>query len=118
LEHPQILWDGLGLFWPADWAGTSRIGVHHQQRTLYGIKNGNVKLGAGAGLTVVNFSSGAEGATTTHGGDIVVWTSGSGAYAGLTFNGSVIKTDTEENAVPATGPGAEEALRHNLSSVL
>lgn len=91
--------------------------IINSERALRGIKKGNVKLGAGAGLTVVNFSSGAEGATTTHGGDIVVWTSGSGAYAGLTFNGSVIKADTEENAVPATGPEAE-ALRHNLSSVL
>ena len=51
-----------------------------------------------------------------HGGDIVVWTSSSGAYAGLTFNGPVIKTDSEENAVPATGPEAE-SLRHNLSTV-
>ena len=51
-----------------------------------------------------------------HGGDVVVWTSGSGAYAGLTFNGSVIKADTEENAVPATEPEAE-TLRHNLSTV-
>ena len=85
-------------------------------QALRGIEKGNVKLGAGAGLTVVNLSSGAEGATTTHGGDIVVWTSGSGAYAGLTFNGSVIKADTDENAVPATGPEAEE-LRHNLSTV-
>lgn len=91
--------------------------IINSDRALRGIEKGNVKLGAGAGLTVVNLSSGAEGATTTHGGDIIVWTSGSGAYAGLTFNGSVIKADTEENAVPATGPEAE-ALRHNLSSVI
>ena len=91
--------------------------IINSEQALRGIEKGNVKLGAGAGLTVVNLSSGAEGATTTHGGDIVVWTSGSGAYAGLTFNGSVIKADTEENAMPATGPEAE-TLRHNLSTVL
>ena len=79
-------------------------------RALAGIEHGNFKLGAGAGLTVVNLSSGAEGATTAHGGDIVVWTSGSGAYAGLTFNGSVISPDKDMNATPATGPEAE-ALR-------
>ena len=90
--------------------------IINSERALRGIEKGNVKIGAGAGLTVVNLSSGAEGATTTHGGDIVVWTSGSGAYAGISFNGSVIKADTEENAVPATGPDAE-ALRHNLSTV-
>jgi SH3 domain-containing YSC84-like protein 1 len=91
--------------------------IINSDRALRGIEQGNVKLGAGAGLTVVNLSSGAEGATTANGGDIVVWTSGSGAYAGISFNGSVIKADTEENAVPATGPAAE-ALRHNLSTVL
>jgi lipid-binding SYLF domain-containing protein len=89
--------------------------IINSERALRGIESGNVKLGAGAGLTVVNLSSGAEGATTLHGGDIVVWTSGSGAYAGLTFNGTVIKADTDENAEP-TGPEAM-ALRHNLDSV-
>jgi SH3 domain-containing YSC84-like protein 1 len=91
--------------------------IINSEQALRGIEKGNVKLGAGAGLTVVNLSSGAEGATTVHGGDIVVWTSGSGAYAGLTFNGSVIKADTDENAEPATGPEAQ-ALRHNLSTIL
>ncbi len=33
-----------------------------------------------------------------HGGDIVVWTSATGAYGGLTFNGSVIKPRHEWNA--------------------
>src|SRR6185312_7979313 len=80
--------------------------IINSDAALHGIEQGNVKLGAGAGLTVVNLSSGAEGATTTHGGDIVVWTSGSGAYAGLTFNGSVIKEDKDMNAEPATGPEA------------
>lgn len=91
--------------------------IINSEQALKGIEQGNVKLGAGAGLTVVNLSSGAEGATTANGGDIVVWTSGSGAYAGISFNGSIIKADSEENAVPATGPEAE-TLRHNLSSVL
>jgi len=91
--------------------------IINSERALKGIEQGSVKLGAGAGLTVVNLSSGAEGATTSHGGDIVVWTSGSGAYAGISLNGSVIKADKEENAIPATGPEAE-TLRHNLATVL
>src|SRR3954463_1412092 len=90
--------------------------IINSDAALQGIEKGNVKLGAGAGLTVVNLSSGAEGATTTHGGDIVVWTSGSGAYAGLTFNGSVIKEDKDENASAATGPEGM-ALQRNLASV-
>ncbi len=44
----------------------------------------------------------------------MVWTSGSGAYAGLTFNGSVIKEDKDMG--PGTGPQAE-ALRKNLATV-
>ncbi len=85
-------------------------------RALAGIEHGNFKLGAGAGLTIVNLSSGAEGATTAHGGDLVVWTSGSGAYAGISFNGSVISPDKEMNSTPTTGPEAER-LRANLASV-
>jgi SH3 domain-containing YSC84-like protein 1 len=85
-------------------------------RALSGIEKGEVKLGAGGGLTVVTLSGGAEGATTAHGGDIVVWTSGTGAYGGLTFNGTVIKEDKDEDAVPATGREAQE-LRRNLASI-
>jgi SH3 domain-containing YSC84-like protein 1 len=89
--------------------------IINSDHALAGIEHGNFKLGAGAGLTVVNLSSGAEGATTAHGGDIVVWTSGSGAYAGISFNGSVISPDKDENATP---PGPEaQVLRKNLGSL-
>jgi lipid-binding SYLF domain-containing protein len=90
--------------------------IINSDRALSGIEHGNFKLGAGAGLTVVNLSSGAEGATTAHGGDIVVWTSGTGAYAGISFNGSIIGPDKDMNAGPKGGPEAE-ALRKNLASV-
>ena len=90
--------------------------IINSKRALRGIEKGEVKLGAGAGITVVTLSSGAEGATTAHGGDMVVWTSGTGAYGGLTFNGTVIKQDKDENEVPATGPEAQ-ALRRNLASI-
>jgi SH3 domain-containing YSC84-like protein 1 len=66
-------------------------------RALKGIQQGETKLGAGAGITVVTLSSGAEGATTVRGGDIVVWSSGTGAYGGLTFNGSVVKAQDDWN---------------------
>jgi lipid-binding SYLF domain-containing protein len=89
--------------------------IINSKRALRGIEKGEVKLGAAAGLTVVTLSGGAEGATTAHGGDIVVWTSATGAYGGLTFNGSVIKQDKDMNEVPA-GPGAQ-ALRKNLASI-
>ena len=92
------------------------IFIINSKRALRGIEKGEIKLGAGAGITVVTLSSAAEGATTTHGGDIVVWASGTGAYGGLTFNGTVIKQDKELNEVPATGPEAT-ALRRNLASI-
>jgi lipid-binding SYLF domain-containing protein len=60
-------------------------------RALKGIQRSEFKLGAGAGITVVTLSSAAEGATSGQGGDMVVWASGTGAYGGLTFNGSIIK---------------------------
>ncbi|HKB96758.1 MAG TPA: lipid-binding SYLF domain-containing protein [Rhizomicrobium sp.] len=90
--------------------------IVNSKRALRGIEKGEVKLGAGGGLTVVTLSAGAEGATTAHGGDMVVWTSGTGAYAGLTFNGTVIKQDKDANTAPATGPEAQ-ALRKNLASI-
>lgn len=50
------------------------------------------KLGAEAGLAVVTLGAEAEAATTSNlNADIVAWSSSSGAYAGLTLNGSVIK---------------------------
>ena len=90
--------------------------IINSQAALNGIEKGETKLGAGAGLTVVNLSSGAEGATTAHGGDIIVWTSGTGAYGGLTFNGSVIKPDKDANSEPAPEPQAAR-LRANLATV-
>jgi len=66
-------------------------------RALRGIEQGESKIGAGAGLTVVTLSAAAEGATTGHGGDIVIWSSGTGAYGGLTLNGSVVKSDEDAN---------------------
>jgi lipid-binding SYLF domain-containing protein len=90
--------------------------IINSERALSGIEHGNFKLGAGAGITVVNLSSGAEGATTAHGGDLVVWTSGSGAYAGISFNGTVIRPDKDMNATPTTGPEADK-LRASLASI-
>jgi SH3 domain-containing YSC84-like protein 1 len=90
--------------------------IINTKRALDGITAGNFKLGAQAGITVVTLSSGAEGAVTAHGGDIVVWSSGTGAFGGVAFNGSVIKSDDDLNSTPTTGPEAT-ALRHNLATV-
>jgi lipid-binding SYLF domain-containing protein len=90
--------------------------IINSERALRGIEQGDFKIGGQGGVTVVTLSGGVEGDTTLHGGDIVVWTSATGAYGGLTFNGSVIKADTEENAAPLPVKEAA-ALRHNLATV-
>lgn len=65
-------------------------------RALRAVERSQFKFGAGAGLTVVTLSGGAEGATAPNlSGDIVVWTSATGAYGGLTLNGSIIKSREE-----------------------
>jgi len=50
------------------------------------------KIGAEAGLAVVTLGASAEADTTANlNADIVVWASSTGAYGGLTLNGSIIK---------------------------
>jgi|SRR5580658_1492984 lipid-binding SYLF domain-containing protein len=50
------------------------------------------KIGAQAGLAIVTLGSEAEASTTTNlHPDIIVWSSATGAYAGVTLNGSLIK---------------------------
>jgi lipid-binding SYLF domain-containing protein len=90
--------------------------IINSESALQGILSGNFKIGGNAGITVATLSGGAEGDTTVKGGDIVVWTSATGAYGGLTFNGSVIAADKDENAAPLP-PNSAGALRHNLASV-
>ena len=53
--------------------------IINSERALKGIEEGEFKLGGQGGITVATLSGGAEGATTLHGGDIVVWTSATGA---------------------------------------
>ncbi|HYM18676.1 MAG TPA: lipid-binding SYLF domain-containing protein [Micropepsaceae bacterium] len=67
-------------------------------RALDAIKRSEFKVGAGAGITVVTLSAGAEAATAPNlSGDIIVWSSATGVYGGLTLNGSVIKARDEWN---------------------
>jgi lipid-binding SYLF domain-containing protein len=92
------------------------IFIINSDRALKGITGGNFKIGAQAGITVADLSSGAEGATTARGGDMVVWTSGTGLHGGVAFNGSVITPDKDKNGTPTSGPLAQR-LRGNLATV-
>ena len=66
------------------------------QKGLDGVLKDQFKIGAQAGITVATLGSGVEGAI---GGaslpDIVVWSSSSGVYGGLTLDGSVIKAEAD-----------------------
>ena len=66
------------------------------QKGLDGVLRDNFKIGAQAGISVVTLGSGVEGAI---GGasppDVVVWSSSTGLYGGLTVDGSVIRVRTE-----------------------
>jgi lipid-binding SYLF domain-containing protein len=86
-------------------------------RALRGIEEGKVKLGAGAGLTVVTLGAGAEGATPANlSGDIVVWSKSQGAYGGITLNGSVVAPETDTNAEFYGRPISVPQILHTSSN--
>ncbi len=66
------------------------------QKAVEGVLRDEFKIGAQAGITVVTLGSGVEGAT---GGatlpDVVVWSSSTGLYGGLTVDGSIIKSEPD-----------------------
>jgi lipid-binding SYLF domain-containing protein len=101
------------------------------QKGLDGVLHDNFKIGAQAGISVVTLGSGVEGAI---GGaslpDVVVWSSSTGLYGGLTVDGSVIKSEPNQDSAfyghpvtsrgvlygPVTSPRAAP-LRQQLNSL-
>jgi SH3 domain-containing YSC84-like protein 1 len=69
------------------------------QKGLDGVMRDQFKIGAQAGISVVTLGSGVEGAI---GGaslpDIVVWSSSTGLYGGLTIDGSVIRAEPNQTS--------------------
>jgi len=80
------------------------------QKGLDGVLRDEFKIGAQAGISVLTFGSGVEGAI---GGvsppDIVVWSSSTGLYGGLTIDGSVIRAEPNQDSAyygrPTTSRG-------------
>lgn len=67
-------------------------------RALRALMQDHFKIGANAGLAIATLGSTVEGATTSAvGADVVVWASASGAYAGISLDGTVIEPRQEEN---------------------
>jgi lipid-binding SYLF domain-containing protein len=68
-------------------------------RALQALMKDNFKIGANAGIAVATLGSTVEGATTANAGaDIIVWASASGAYAGISLDGSVIAPNHDDDA--------------------
>ena len=69
------------------------------EKGLEGVLHNNFKIGAQAGISVATLGSGVEGAI---GGasppDVVVWSSSTGLYGGLTVDGSIIKSEPDQTA--------------------
>jgi lipid-binding SYLF domain-containing protein len=96
-------------------------------RALHAIMQNRFKIGANAGIAVATLGSTAEAATTTNlNADVIVWASSSGAYAGITLDGTLIEPRTESDRAyygrPVTtadivlrrvvhNPGASELVR-------
>ena len=67
-------------------------------RALQALMRDKFEIGANAGLAIATLGSTVEGGTTSAAGaDIVVWASSSGAYAGISLQGTVISADNSED---------------------
>lgn len=68
-------------------------------RALQALMQDRFKIGANAGLAIATLGSTVEGATTAAAGaDVVVWASSSGAYAGISLDGTVIEPRRETDS--------------------
>ena len=88
-------------------------------RALNALMKDKVKLGANAGIAVATLGSTVEGATTAHvGADMVVWASASGAYAGLSLDGTVVapQRDGDANYYGRPVTSSDIVLRRDVSN--
>ncbi len=88
-------------------------------RALRALMRNKFEIGANAGLAVATLGSTVEGGTTAAAGaDIVVWASSSGAYAGISLDGTVISADlgVDRRYYGRPVSSAEIVLRHGVRS--
>jgi lipid-binding SYLF domain-containing protein len=69
------------------------------QRGLDGLLNDHFKIGAQGGITVATLGSGVEAAISgANPPDIIVWSSSTGLYGGLTIDGSIVHPNHDDDA--------------------
>ena len=94
-------WAGPAFYTMASASFGLQIGIQQAEvvmlvmtdKALTALEQDQFKFGAQASLAVVTLGSNAQAATSTalDSADIIVWASASGAYAGLTLEGSLVK---------------------------
>jgi lipid-binding SYLF domain-containing protein len=67
--------------------------IVESEKALHALEQDEFKFGAQAGFAIATLGSDAQAASSTalNSADIVVWSSSSGAYVGLTLEGSIVK---------------------------
>jgi SH3 domain-containing YSC84-like protein 1 len=121
VRHEENDWSSPAFYTMASASFGLQIGLEQSElvvfvmtdRALRDFMSDEFKIGAQAGLAIVTLGSEAEASTTTNfHPDIIVWSSATGAYAGLTLNGSLIKPrDTWNEAYY----GRPESVRNIIS---
>jgi len=100
-------WSGPAFYTVASASFGLQIGAQESEmiifvmsdRALQALMKDNFKIGANAGIAVATLGSTVEGATTANAGaDIIVWASSSGAYAGISLDGTVIEPNRGDDA--------------------
>jgi lipid-binding SYLF domain-containing protein len=89
------------------------------QRALDALMHDKFKIGADAGIAVATLGSDVQGATTAHAGaDIISWASSSGAFAGLSLDGSIVAPENGADASYYGRPvtAGDIVLRHEVNA--
>jgi lipid-binding SYLF domain-containing protein len=94
-------WNGPAFYTLASGSFGLQIGIESAEvvmlimtdKALNALEQDEFKFGAQAGLAVVTLGASAQAASSTalDSADIIVWASASGAYAGITLEGSIVK---------------------------
>jgi lipid-binding SYLF domain-containing protein len=68
------------------------------ERALEAVMRDKFKIGGDAGIAVATLGSDVQGATTANAGaDIIAWASSSGAFAGISLDGSILAPQRDAN---------------------